>query len=100
MNYTARDQMIRIAGFSLFLGAAALMAQSPNVNPVLMTTKLLPGTAKLAMVNGHSAPTQPSWFTAGPHAVPVAVRMDPAFGPPTSTYGAAPMAVQFTFGRK
>jgi hypothetical protein len=167
MNYTSQSQMIRIAGFSLFLGAAALMAQSPSsnnqesakepgavqlvasiatttqrhpvateslqsqpqapssskptefvqpastsaaqtatspavalVNPTLMPSTLIPGTFRLAMVKEHTAPSQPSWFTAGPEAIPAAVRMDPSFGPPTSKYGAAPMAVQFTFGRK
>jgi hypothetical protein len=64
-----------------------------------------PGTSTLAVAQDHTATSSAngssrSWFTSGPNALPADVRMDPAFGLPSSRYGVAPAAVQFSFGKK
>jgi hypothetical protein len=154
MQHTTPRKSVRIAGF-LFIGTAALMAQSPVNNRKPAEAELIalnaravpyppamapavptpdstgasseivspaqpatpfqasdlvkqasaPGTSTLAMAQDHTASSSRgassgSWFTAGPDALPTAVRMDPSFSPPSSRYGAAPAAVQFHFGKK
>jgi len=80
----------------------------------LFTKASAPSTSTLAMAQGHTANSSRngssrSWFAAGPNALPARVRMDPAYGLPSSQYGAAPAAVQygvapaavqFSFGKK
>lgn len=41
-----------------------------------------------------------SWFMSGPNALPAYVRMDPNANYELQKYGAAPVAVQFSFGKK
>jgi len=41
-----------------------------------------------------------SWFMSGPNALPAYVRMDPNAGYELQKYGVAPIAMQFSFGKK
>jgi hypothetical protein len=41
-----------------------------------------------------------AWFTAGSAALPAIAKVDPTIGLPLNRYGAAPVAVRFSFGRK
>jgi hypothetical protein len=119
-------QSVRIAGF-VFAGAVALAAQPARVpaltktaqNPPasapivsnsqapsddLIKNALTPVTSKLA-ADDHASYSNPagsskSWFATGPGTFPGSIRMNPAFGLPLSQYGAAPAAVQFSFGKK
>jgi len=69
--------------------------------PDLLKPALTPNASTLATAQ-HRSPdaSGKAWFTAGPNAFPATVRMDPAFGLSSSQYGAAPAAVQFSFGKK
>jgi hypothetical protein len=78
---------------------AAQSSTIPLLGPALMPSRSLPVKLDLAIVKEHTASSRP-WFTAGPDALPTAIRLDPKFDPPTRQYGAAPAAVRFTFGRK
>jgi hypothetical protein len=68
--------------------------------PAKSTASVSPAVA--AAINGVSTKTSKdnSWFLAGPAALPLAARIDPAFGLPNSQYGAGPTAVRFSFGKK
>lgn len=72
---------------------------APLVNPALLPTHPTTSTITFAAVKEHTTSSKP-WFTAGPNALPATIRLDPKFDPPTQQYGAAPAAVQFSFGRK
>jgi hypothetical protein len=73
--------------------------------PDLRSKTLLPAASTPALAQERvagSSRTRSSrpWLNAGPDALPSTARMDPLYDPPAKRYGAAPAAVQFSFGRK
>jgi hypothetical protein len=59
----------------------------------------MPGQTTLAMSSKPAADGN-SWFMSGPNALPAYVRMDPNVGYELQKYGVAPIAMQFSFGKK
>jgi hypothetical protein len=70
------------------------LASTPTQKPALV-----PGQTSLAM-SGKNTKDGNSWFTSGPNALPAYARMDPNAIYELQRYGAAPVAVQFNFGKK
>ena len=59
----------------------------------------MPGQANLAMTGKHATDGN-SWFMSGPNTLPAYVRLDPNAGYELRKYGVAPIAMQFSFGKK